>query len=164
MRIGIVSDSHGNTVALRRAIEELLGRGVGAIVHCGDLGGAECLAALADAGVPAYAVAGNLDVSVAAMERRAGELGVVFGRDSVTVELGDAGLLVATHGNRPELLGGLISSGRYAYVCHGHTHRPRDERVEGVRVINPGAIHHARPATAAVLDTQTDTVETISLG
>ena len=42
------------------------------------------------------------------------------------------------------------------YLCHGHTHKTRDVRVDATRVINPGALCHASQCTVAVLDTDTD--------
>jgi predicted phosphodiesterase len=45
-----------------------------------------------------------------------------------------------THGDNEGFLDGLIGSGKYAYVLHGHTHRRRDQTVGSTRVINPGAL------------------------
>jgi len=36
MRVGVVSDSHDNVFAIRRAGEELRRRGVGLVLHAGD--------------------------------------------------------------------------------------------------------------------------------
>lgn len=163
MKIGIVSDSHGNASLLRRAIDELLSRGAEAIVHCGDLGGAECLSVLAEADVETYAVLGNMDLGGRALESQAGRRGVHFGTDSVLLPLDDGTHLAAAHGNKAEILNGLIDSGDCRYVCTGHTHTARDQRVGSVRVINPGAINQAHSASIALLDTQTDALEMISL-
>jgi len=67
--------------------------------------------------------------------------------------------VAATHGHDPRLLGELIADCQFPYVCHGHTHRLRDERVGDVRIINPGALHRAKMHTVAVLDTDTDVLE-----
>jgi len=48
------------------------------------------------------------------------------------------------HGDNEELLRSLITSGQYAYVLCGHTHRRRDQRVGRTRVINPGALGGVR--------------------
>jgi predicted phosphodiesterase len=37
-------------------------------------------------------------------------------------------------------------------VCHGHTHRRREERVGKTLVLNPGAIYRANPHTFAIVD------------
>ena len=48
--------------------------------------------------------------------------------------------LAMMHGENEEVLRGLITSGRYDYVFHGHTHRRRDQMVGHTHVINPGAL------------------------
>lgn len=163
MRIGIVSDSHGKADRLRRAVELLVQREAEAIVHCGDVGSADCMAVLGQAGVPAYAVAGNMDRHIARLQAAAEESGVHFSLDTVLVLIGEQTYLAVTHGSDRSLIRALAADGRYPYVCHGHTHATRDERVERVRVINPGALHHARRHTVALLDTDADTVEHIEL-
>lgn len=159
MKIGIVSDSHGKAALLRKAVATLLDAGAQAIVHCGDVGNSECVDVLAEAPVPAYAVAGNMDRHPERLKAQAEKTGVHFSRDTILVPIGQGEYLVATHGNRPETMRQLLEDGRFRYVCHGHTHLPRNERIGQVRVINPGALHHAHPRTAALLDSESDTVE-----
>jgi len=162
MKIGIVSDSHGMTRRLAAALGEFSERNVDAIVHCGDLAGVESLELLGQAGPTVYVVAGNMDRNIAALDNAAELGGVEFSGEVVEVGIGDGDILIATHGNDESLLGELIREGKFRYVCHGHTHRRRDERRDGVRIINPGAISHPRDThfpSAAVLDTATDTIE-----
>ena len=45
----------------------------------------------------------------------------------------------------------------------GHTHLPRDERIQGTRVLNPGALHAAQRYTVGLLDTTADTFEVLEL-
>ncbi|MFW6154004.1 MAG: metallophosphoesterase family protein [Planctomycetota bacterium] len=158
MNIGLVSDSHGQAGRLGRAVGELVERGAEAIVHCGDLGSLRCVRALGAAGVPTWATAGNMDRHVAHLAGVAAHSGVTFGRRSAELDLGDGRYLVAVHGHDEDLLAELIGGGQFAYVCHGHTHRRRDDHVGAVHVINPGAVQRAVPHSAALLDTQTDTV------
>ena len=42
------------------------------------------------------------------------------------------------------------------YILHGHSHVARDETLNGIRIINPGALHRARPKSFATLETSTD--------
>jgi len=51
-----------------------------------------------------------------------------------------------------------VRGGAYDYLMHGHTHERRDERINGMRIVNPGALHRARIKTVATLDTETDTL------
>jgi len=167
MKIGIVSDTHGRSRQLRAALAELAGRGAEAIVHCGDVGGAGCTATLGEVGVPVYVVAGNMDRHrLEPLKTKAAELGLHFNAEAIMLPLPDGGYLAATHGNDVTVLERLVEIDRVAYLCHGHTHRRRDEVIGGTRMINPGALVHARggAASCALLDTETDTLEFIDMG
>ena len=159
MKIGIVSDSHGKVKRLQSALATLMEHGAETIVHCGDVGSAGCIALLAEAGLPAYVVAGNMDRRPDKLAAEAAGAGVHFSAVAVVVRLSDGRCLAAAHGNDPAVLGRLLDQDGVCYVCHGHTHRRRDDRIGGTRVINPGALRHANPASAALLDTDTDTLE-----
>lgn len=162
MIIGIVSDSHGKASRLRAALELFAARDVEVVVHCGDIGSLECVDLLGQFDGDAYMVAGNTDRHFGRLSARAEAGGVTFGPESISVELDDGRRLAATHGHDMHLLNELVSGGQFAYVCHGHSHRMRDERIGDVRIINPGALRGPRDQrhpTAAILDTQADTLE-----
>ncbi len=163
MRIGIVSDSHGKANRLRRALAELVARGAEAIVHCGDVGSAECIAALGEADAEAYVVPGNMDRRPQRLHEEAIRQGVHFSMDSILVPLGEGSYLAATHGNNASAVARLLALPSVRYLCHGHTHESRDERAGKTRIINPGALRHAHPATVALLDTDTDTLDLIEV-
>jgi uncharacterized protein len=162
MIIGILSDSHGKLDRLGQAIAVLKRRGAEAIVHCGDIGRPECLLMLAASGLPVYAVAGNMDAPAEGLADAACGCGVQFGADVVRVAL-ERGQLAVTHGNDSAITARLIHGGQFRYVCVGHTHVPRDERVGPTRVINPGALYRAHAPSVAILDTVKDTVEQIEI-
>ena len=86
-----------------------------------------------------------------------------FAVGKILVPIGGGAHLAATHGNDRALLAALIGAGTFPYVCHGHTHAPRDERIGTTRVVNPGALCHADRTTVALLDTAADTVEFIEI-
>ena len=159
MKIGIVSDSHGDVDRLSRAMEIFRAHQTDAIVHCGDVGSSECVRLLSDAGCDVYMVAGNVDRRVRELSLLAEQLGIRFSCEVVQVPFAEGRFLVAAHGDDEKILGELIHEHQFPYVCHGHTHKRRDERIENVRVINPGALHNAKVPTVAVLDTDTDMLE-----
>lgn len=159
MKVGIVSDSHGKADMLKRALSMLAERGAEAIVHCGDLGNGECITALGETGLPTYAVAGNMDRHLSRLRSQADGKNIHFSADTVLMPLGDDKYLAATHGNSARIMTDLLGRAGVDYICHGHTHQPRDEKIGPTRVINPGALRHAHPPTAAILDTDADTVE-----
>ncbi len=159
MRIGIVSDTHGNAVRLQWALEALHAERAEALVHCGDLGHLRLLDLLAGAGVPIWLAAGNMDRDLDALGKRASAVSIAFHPRTIELPFADGRYLVATHGDRQAALEELIAGGQFPYVCHGHTHRMRDDRIGACRVINPGALHQPRgghPPTAALLDTDAD--------
>jgi hypothetical protein len=161
MRIGIVSDNHGDANHLSHALEIFSHHQVQAVIHCGDVGNIQCLRLLAGAAPNVYVVAGNTDRHVDELAEEAGMLGINFAWEAVQVPLDGGKALVATHGHDAKLLGELIADRQFHYVCHGHSHQIRDEQVNGVRVINPGALHRAKVPTVAVLDTVSDVLEHI---
>ena len=161
MRVGIVSDTHGDVKQLSHALEIFSHHQVQAIVHCGDIGSILCLRLLANTAPNVHVVAGNTDRHVEELANEAGNLGINFAWEAVQVPMGDGKTLVATHGHDENLLGELIASRQFDYVCHGHSHKIRDDRVNGVRVINPGALHRAKVHTVAVLNTVCDVLEHI---
>jgi putative phosphoesterase len=163
MKIGLISDSHGNVGRLTTAVAVLKARGAQMLVHCGDIGGTDAMAALGASGLPTYAVAGNTDRDLELLSSEAVTCGVRFAADMLVIPLENGGSLVCLHGNDVPLLTKLLVEGKHTYICHGHTHLARDTRVGKTRLINPGALHNARPLTVAILDTETDEVEHIEL-
>ncbi len=163
MKIGILSDSHGKADRLRAALNVLVENKVETIVHCGDIGSRKFMEMLAATGVPVYLVGGNMDKYVIRLEASAKDHGIHFDWDRLEVPIGDGRYLVVTHGHKGHILEELVLGGQFPYVCHGHTHVARDQRVGQVRVINPGALHHCPRHTVAVLDTESDEVEFIEV-
>ncbi len=149
MRVGILSDSHGDHLMVRRAMELFDGQHARQIIHCGDVGGIEVFDEML--GRPCHFVQGNCD-------RFNGP--VIAYLDAVGIQPPDRIPLRFTldgkrfavfHGHEPQAQRiDLLDD--VDYVLHGHSHRQRDERVGGVRIINPGALVRARPKTVAILD------------
>jgi len=161
-RLGLVSDSHGKIERTRRAVALLLERGADAILHLGDICDEDVLDALVGlrgAGgvdVPARALLGNMDLDPHGMTRYADSLGVPIDHPAGRYRMSGKSI-AAHHGHLrgfEERAGGEGAD----YYLHGHTHRARDERRGGVRVINPGAIMRAPRHTCALLDCAGDEV------
>jgi len=166
MRLGILSDTHGDTRRTAAAVRLLRQVGANALVHCGDVGGAAVIDELA--GWTAWLVYGNTDYPDGRLEQYAASLGVQYVPQApARLEL-DGRVILAFHGCEPEYEQLLVpaprrGSGRppsdhFEYVLHGHTHTARDVRIGGRRFINPGALHRAAVHTVATLDLPTDTV------
>jgi putative phosphoesterase len=152
MKIGIVSDSHGEAARTVRAVELLWQLGAARLYHCGDVGGDAVLEALA--GHSATLVWGNCDDPTPLLARYAASLGIVchIPPRSIRIDGRSIGLF---HGHESSFAS-AAEGGAFDYLLHGHTHRPADRRVGRCRVINPGALHRARVHTAALLDLGSD--------
>ena len=121
MRIGLISDTHG---LLRPEAAAAL-RGVDHIIHAGDIGGAELLAALEEI-APVDAVRGNNDRGAwAASIPETLELQFDEARVYVIHEVTRLGLDPADRGLH--------------VVIAGHSHKPVAQERAGVLYVNPGS-------------------------
>lgn len=118
--VGVVSDTHG--LVRPEALEALAGSDL--IVHAGDIGSPEVLAALA-AIAPVTAVRGNVDRAAWARDLP----------ETAAVEAGAAWLYVLHDLAALD----LDPAGSFAVVIAGHSHRPRSETRDGVLYFNPGS-------------------------
>lgn len=134
--IGVISDTHG--LFRPEAVKALAG--VELIIHAGDMGGPEVLEALGRI-APVQAVRGNTD---------RGEFGASLPL-SLVVEVGGRRLYVLHELYALDL--DPVTAG-FAAVIFGHSHRPHQERRDGVLYLNPGSAGPRRftlPVTMARL-------------
>jgi putative phosphoesterase len=137
MKVGIISDTHDDLHNLEAALEILEAERVTKILHCGDVCGPDVIRPLT--GLDGWVAQGNMDRQLGLAQVVEGTLG--HGRLAWLQRPTLDGYLVAMiHGDNEEVLGNLITSGQYAYVFYGHTHRRRDQTIGRTRVINPGAL------------------------
>jgi putative phosphoesterase len=135
-RVGVIADTHG---LLRDGVREAL-EGVDLIIHAGDIGKEEVLAALEKI-APVVAVRGNMDRAEWAL--KIPETEVVAIDETQVYVVHDATRLDVEPG--PAGFGAVIS---------GHTHRPAVVRRRGVLFLNPGSAGPQRfnlPVTVAIL-------------
>jgi len=144
--VGILSDSHGQVDRTRRAIEALQVAGASEFIHCGDVEIEQVLDVLA--GLRAHVTFGNCDAA-GPLGRYASTIGLHAAHPLGEVMI-DGRRIAFTHGDNARALGAALQD-RPDFLLHGHTHERRDETIQGVRVINPGALHRARPHTVALL-------------
>ena len=133
----MISDTHG--LLRPEALRTL--RGVGHIVHAGDIGNPEILEEL-EAIAPVTAVRGNMDWGVWTTRLAATE----------AVEVGGASIYVlhdlATLDLSPERAG-------FAAVISGHTHMPEVRWSGGVLYLNPGSagpVRGTKPVSLALVE------------
>lgn len=168
MILGILSDSHGQVARTKQAVDLLDRLGAEAFVHCGDVGSPDVLDALA--GRQAWFAWGNCDMPDPTFIRYAEQLGLTPPKNSPTRLTLDDHSVEVFHGHEPAFVETLraaqaalddpaqASAPTKAYILHGHTHVAADRRFGPTRIINPGALHRARPYTVATLDLVNDVV------
>lgn len=148
-RIGIISDTHGQVEYTRGAIRLLESLEPELLIHCGDIGTAEIVRMLSP--WPVHYVFGNVDDDIVSLRQAMGACGASCHERFGTLEL--EGVRIAfLHGDDWQLLERTIASGDWDLVCHGHTHRCREERIGKTLALNPGAIYRANPHSFAIVD------------
>ncbi|MBE2220473.1 MAG: metallophosphoesterase family protein [Anaerolineae bacterium] len=163
MKLGILSDTHNHTQNLQRAITFFRNRTVTTLIHCGDMTSPTTAELLKDFHV--IAVTGNMDMNTGRLEATLKMLNPENSLSATFTGEIEGVAIAATHshrGNVPD----LAANGRFAYIFHGHTHRHRDEQVNGTRIINPGALGGTRhePRSICIVDLATNRVEFIQIG
>jgi putative phosphoesterase len=159
--IGILSDSHGRFEITKRAIELLRSRGAEYLIHCGDVGEENIFDLLAG-DPPAAFVWGNNDYDRDRLAVYARSLGVTCLDTFGLLELGSRRIAV-THGDHLKLVHQVTNDRSADYLLVGHTHVMVDRRTNGVRVINPGALYRASVKSCALLQTDSDHVEFLTV-
>lgn len=168
MKLGVLSDAHGNPLALEVCLEALVARRVDRLVFLGDAvgylsGDVEVVDRLAEAG--AICLMGNHEAmmlgllplpdkaeSVYRLRRARARLGrarlsQLSALDPKLVETIEGSTLMFVHGSPDDPLAGYLypetDLSRFAgcadTVFVGHTHRPFDRQVGSTRIINVGS-------------------------
>lgn len=162
MKLGILSDTHNHTQNLQRAITIFRSRAITTLVHCGDMTSPNTAVLLK--GFQVIAVTGNMDMNTGRLESSLKQLNPENSLSATFTGEIEGVSIAATHshrGNVPD----LVANGRYAYIFHGHTHRRRDEQLNGTRIINPGALGGTRhePRSICIVNIATNAVEFIQV-
>ncbi len=165
MKVGILSDTHGQVDMALSASREFMFRGIGAVLHCGDIGSDMVLLEMATifqtVGIPVYAVLGNCD-NVKSWDFDPADIGVsILGRFG---ELELAGKKIAMlHSDDESEFERVSSTGWYDYLLTGHSHVRHDRIKNKTRLINPGAAGRGMHPSCAVLDLMEDDLEFVTI-
>ncbi|MGA8147765.1 MAG: YfcE family phosphodiesterase [Gallionellaceae bacterium] len=144
MKICIVSDSHDRSDPLVMAISEAQAFGAKAVIHCGDLIGANTLRASMKLGLPLHVVHGNNvgdQMALHNMMAKTNRQFIYHGQDAM-LELGGRKIFV-TH--FPHYGHAMACTGDYDLVCHGHSHTAHIGTQPNIKgssswLVNPGSV------------------------
>jgi hypothetical protein len=147
MKIGVVSDSHGNDYTLKQSIENMIAANVDVIFHLGDNYYDSQLIELMT-NIPLYRIGGNTD----------------FGKgDEEVLTTIDGVKVLACHGHKQRVKNGIENIYYYALekevdlVLFGHTHKILWEEYDGIIFVNPGSIGHPKgndPFSYCIIETK----------
>lgn len=165
MYIGIISDTHDNVEAVKKAVDVFEERGVDVVLHCGDFIAPPVIPFFD--GFELHGVLGNNDGEIDGLETSFESLGSgseLHGRFA-DLDFGEKRFRML-HGENKDDVKAYARSGEYDYVLYGHYHTKEDKTVDGTRIINPGGHFPTVPEdhrTVALLDTESDDVEFVNL-
>ena len=159
MIVGILSDSHDNLDALRKAVDLFNTRGVGLVIHAGDLVAPFVQRALSGLEAPLVMVFGNNDGERLGLARTFE--GKIFTAPHRLEVEGKKVLIL----HEPHNLDAIRVSGLFDLVVYGHTHEVEVSREGRTLVVNPGECGGwlTGRRTVALWDTESGDVEVIDL-
>jgi len=143
MRIGVISDTHGDQAAVRQAVEAVPDADVW--LHAGDYS-QDAMYLTRLVAVPVFAAKGNCDGQTTA---KIDEFVKAAGKK-----------IWLTHGHRYSVkqgVGELVQWGKkfeVEIVVYGHTHLPDNQHYDGLLIFNPGSAAEPRigHGTCGILD------------
>ena len=144
MKICIVSDSHDRAEALAQAVREAKALGAEAVLHCGDLIGAQSLKPALALGLPVHLIHGNNVGDAQALHkvaRASGDKLSYHGADA-RIELAGRHIFLVHYDDYGYA---FACTGDWDLVCCGHSHRAEARQVASVKgtmgwLVNPGTV------------------------
>lgn len=144
LKICIISDSHDRSEPLAAAISAAHTAGAQAVIHCGDLIGANTLRASLKLGLPIHVVQGNNIGDTMAVHNLMAKSGgkLIFHGIDATLELGGRRIFVTHY---PHYGRGMACTGDYDLVCYGHSHLTEVVSQPNIKggntiMVNPGTV------------------------
>jgi putative phosphoesterase len=152
VKICIVSDSHDRADALAQAVREAKSAGAEAVIHCGDLIGAQTVKPALAYGLPLHLIHGNNVGDTQALHFQMGKSGgqLRYHGTDARLELAGRRVFVVHYDDYGYA---MACTGEWELVCCGHSHKAEARKVANVKgsetwLVNPGTVAGlAAPAT-----------------
>lgn len=163
MKIGVISDTHDQGEFIRQAVLHFNREQVLLVIHCGDWVSPFILYFFQGLQAPLRGVFGNNDGDKFRHLAFKDKWGLDLQYEERFLEMEVEGKRLAVfHGDYPGLVEGLVMSGKYDIVCHGHTHQRVNQHYGKTLSLNPGSLmketsKEIKGASIAIYDTTTHT-------
>ncbi|MCL5024816.1 MAG: metallophosphoesterase [Nitrospirae bacterium] len=159
MLTGIVSDTHDDMAALRKAVEIFNEEKVSHVLHAGDLVSPFTFDIFEGLTCGFTGIFGNNDGDKLLLRERFG--GRIYNQPHVTTIAEKKVILV----HEPDLVEALADSGHFDLVIYGHTHKPDVRKAGSTLIVNPGKLArlHKGLSTLAILDVETMNARIVTL-
>lgn len=150
MLIGILSDTHDDMAAIRKAVDVFNAENVSHVIHAGDLTSPFTFETFSELRCGLTGIFGNNDGDRLLLKEKSG--GNIFPQPHMMAL--DGKKIIVLH--EPDLVSALADSGHFDVIIYGHTHKADVRKAGDTLIINPGkaARLHKGDSTVAVLDTE----------
>lgn len=167
-RLGLLSDTHGDANITQLAVNTLVEQGATILIHLGDIGDENVIDSLAHKTdmhgkltPEVHLVFGNTDTNLDNLQKYAEHLGMKVHHPAGKLTIYGKKILFH-HGHDSKHLNHALNND-FHYFFQGHTHKPTDQQIDQLRVINPGALHRANQYSVATLDIKQNELEFIQI-
>ena len=134
MRVGVISDTHDNLDAIKKAVKLFNAEGVALVLHAGDFVAPFTAKPFGELNAELIGIFGNNDGDKLLLKERFEGAGVgELHEDPYELKL-EGKSVVMTH--KPQIVSAL--TGTYDIVIYGHTHQPDIKKMGRRLVLNPG--------------------------
>lgn len=145
MKIGLISDTHGQNSYTERAVEVFRDQDVERIIHCGDVTKVKHLSPLLELGLPLHVVFGNMDRRKREFEDVADTGAFQLHGSEGQMDV-DGKTISFTHGHMDSSIRRLRKESDF--LIRGHTHEREDNEWKQCRILNPGSVKPPNPSVA----------------
>ena len=136
MLIGVVSDTHNNSKNIETIITLFNQAEVSLVIHTGDIANALSLKRFSKLNCPLHGVYGNNDRCEEGLIEASQKESFQFQNPPKILSLKDKNIAIFHEPDHIEEF--LTQNLNIHLVLHGHTHRYREEKKDGVIIFNPG--------------------------
>ncbi len=149
MLIGIISDTHDDTTAIRKAVDFFNNEKVSHVIHAGDITSPFTFEIFRELKCKFTGIFGNNDGDKLLLKEKSG--GNIHNQPRI-ITIGGKKIVIM---HEPDLVSALAHSGDFNIIVYGHTHRPVVKKVKDTLIINPGkaARLYKGESTLALLNT-----------